>query len=223
MDQIRSSGAAANAFEFLRLAGLSSTVDLRRTNERARVQRAMSSGGAAEATARVVEKLLQDPAFRLSEAAAWYYHFATPQEADAQDELTPHDETLALWHEIRADAEGGVFDAEEFEEALGSTVELFNNPATWQPLEEVIRDIADVRVDSRAMLGAAEEAASRWICDALFAVAGVNADDLGEAVPCQESETVRGVNRLATGGPSKSRQAVSGGRKPIASWGRTEL
>ena len=42
-------------------------------------------------------------------------------------------------------------------------------------------------------------------------------------VPCQESETVRGVNRLATGGPLKWRQAVSGARKPIASWGRTVL
>jgi hypothetical protein len=163
------------AFESLGLPALASTADLRRLAERARIQRAMATSGEPDETAEICERLLSDPIYRMREAAAWYFAFASTEDAANSDvdDLSLHDETLLLWQAIQADIPHGRFDAAAFEEAIATTCELLDDGASWQPLEELAREIGDARLKSDAAAEAVASAAQRWICDALFLIAGM--------------------------------------------------
>lgn len=163
-----------NEFEVLALPGLASTAELRRLHEHGRIRRALGSGGVPDAKTQAVEKLLNDPLHRIQEASAWFFRYATAEEADAGDEgeVTPHDCAVANWHAIRQAAASGEFHSEELEEACESTVELLNNPVSWQPLETLIREIGDIRVNAVAVQSVALETAAQWISEALIAIAG---------------------------------------------------
>lgn len=179
-----------NAFEQLKLPALSSTNDLRRVNEQARIRQTIAGSGTADATAQVADRLIRDPEYRLIEAAAWYFEYRTIDEACAADDedLNPHDWTLSQWHLMcdevdgeDADADGNGVDLDEFKEACASTVELLNNPAAWQPLQVLISEINDPRLDSGDVVRVAQQAAARWISQALFGLAAQGVKEIQAA------------------------------------------
>lgn len=172
-----------SAFETIGLASLTTTGELRVVNERARIQQAVGSPGETDATASTIERLLRDPTYRLREVAAWYFAFSTDSEAAEAEERTllPHDRVLMRWRRIAADAAGGEYSPEAFEETCTATAQLLNNPPAWQPLDALVRDIADVRVDSGAVVVAAAIAAERWTCAALLAIAAAGDADVLDA------------------------------------------
>ena len=153
----RLSYASRNAFQSLKLKGLTSTAELRAANERARIRQSMSAATAVpDENTRLIERLLSDPNYRIREAAAWYFDFGPVEDALVANpiEMAPHDRTLVLWQSVRKAqqeasskrAEGrsswgldAYSDAshsplELFEEALDATTELLNNPAAWESL-----------------------------------------------------------------------------------------
>lgn len=172
-----------SAFQTLKLQGLATTAVLRQVREQARVRQAITRSNSPHSASRVAERLLADPAYRLREAAAWYFVFATHEEVRTShpEDVGPHDRTRALWHEINRHADDGNFDKGGFEGACRATVELTNNPSAWFPLDTLILDIADARVGLASLPAIAEESTARWIVEGLLGLVSVGPDQCADA------------------------------------------
>jgi tetratricopeptide (TPR) repeat protein len=162
-----------NPFALLGITALASTAELRRIAEKARVQRAMAAGSKDAVASDLAERLLQDPVYRLREAAAWYFECSSIDEARSKGgALQAHDDALRLWHRETHPSASEPFSTERWARACARTTEVLNNPPSWLgPLEKLIQEIGDARLNKSSIPAAANAAAASWITSALLALA----------------------------------------------------